>query len=126
MRISKRGTTARWASIAANSEHALEVELPFLQIVLPSFTLLPLVVGNATAHEVAQVLARLWSGPETLLVISSDLSHYHSYETAQRLDAATAAGIENGDSAAFQGPGQACGSYCRSLGLSLSRRTAAT
>jgi AmmeMemoRadiSam system protein B len=48
-------------------EHALEVELPFLQIVLPSFTLLPLVVGDATAHEVAQVLARLWSGPETLL-----------------------------------------------------------
>ena len=58
-------------------EHALEVELPFLQILLPSFSLLPLVVGDATAHEVAQVLARLWSGPETLIVISSDLSHYH-------------------------------------------------
>src|SRR5262249_47215566 len=74
-------------------EHALEVELPFLQIVLPSFSLLPLIVGDAIAHEVAQVLARLWSGPETLLVISSDLSHYHSYETARRLDAATAAAI---------------------------------
>ena len=89
-------------------EHALEVELPFLQIVLPSFSLLPLVVGDATAHEVAQVLARLWSGPETLLVISSDLSHYHSYETARRLDATTAAAIENGDWARL-GPGQACG-----------------
>jgi AmmeMemoRadiSam system protein B len=89
-------------------EHALEVELPFLQIVLPSFSLLPLVVGDATAHEVAQVLARLWSGPETLFVISSDLSHYHSYETARRLDAATAAAIENGDWASL-GPGQACG-----------------
>jgi MEMO1 family protein len=89
-------------------EHALEVELPFLQIVLPSFSLLPLVVGDATAHEVAQVLARLWSGPETLLVISSDLSHYHSYETARRLDATTAAAIENGDWASL-GPGQACG-----------------
>ena len=89
-------------------EHALEVELPFLQIVLPSFSLLPLVVGDATAHEVAQVLARLWSGPETLLVISSDLSHYHSYETARRLDAATAAAIENGNWASL-GPGQACG-----------------
>jgi AmmeMemoRadiSam system protein B len=89
-------------------EHALEVELPFLQIVLPSFTLLPLVVGDATAHEVAQVLARVWSGPETLIVISSDLSHYLSYETARRLDAATAAAIENGDWADF-GPGQACG-----------------
>jgi len=89
-------------------EHALEVELPFLQIVLPSFSLLPLVVGDASAHEVAQVLARLWSGPETLLVISSDLSHYHSYETARRLDAATAAAIENGDWASL-GPEQACG-----------------
>jgi MEMO1 family protein len=89
-------------------EHALEVELPFLQTVLPSFTLLPLVVGDATAHEVAQVLARLWSGPETLLVISSDLSHYHPYETARGLDAATAGAIENGDWAGL-GPGQACG-----------------
>ena len=89
-------------------EHALEVELPFLQTVLPSFTLLPLVVGDATAHEVAHVLARLWSGPETLLVISSDLSHYHAYETARGLDAATAGAIENGDWAGF-GPGQACG-----------------
>jgi AmmeMemoRadiSam system protein B len=89
-------------------EHALEVELPFLQIVVPSFSLLPLVVGDATAQEVAQVLARLWSGPETLLVISSDLSHYHSYETARRLDATTAASIENADWASL-GAGQACG-----------------
>ena len=89
-------------------EHALEVELPFLQILLPSFSLLPLVVGDATAHEVAQVLARLWGGPETMLVISSDLSHYHSYDTARRLDAATAEAIENGDWTGL-GPGQACG-----------------
>ena len=89
-------------------EHALEVELPFLQIMLPSFSVLPLVVGDATADEVAQVLARLWSGPETLLVISSDLSHYHSYENARRLDATTAAAIENGDWASL-GPAQACG-----------------
>ncbi len=89
-------------------EHALEVELPFLQIVLPAFSLLPLVIGDATAHEVAQVLARLWGGPETLLVISSDLSHYYRYETARRLDAATAAAIENADWASL-GPEQACG-----------------
>ena len=89
-------------------EHALEVELPFLQVLLPSFALLPLVVGDATAHEVAQVLARLWSGPETLLVISSDLSHYHPYETARRLDADTAKAIEHGDWAGL-GPGHACG-----------------
>jgi MEMO1 family protein len=89
-------------------EHALEVELPFLQIVLPSFSLVPLVVGDATAYEVAQVLARLWGGPETLLVISSDLSHYHGYEIAQRLDAATAAAIEKGEWRDL-GPSQACG-----------------
>ena len=97
-----------WNDAAHAPEHALEVELPFLQIVLPSFSLLPLVVGDASAHEVAQVLARLWSGPETLLVISSDLSHYHSYEIARRLDAATAAAIENGDWASL-GPEHACG-----------------
>jgi AmmeMemoRadiSam system protein B len=89
-------------------EHALEVELPFLQTILPSFSLLPLVVGETTAREVAEVLSRLWSGPETVLVISSDLSHYHSYEIARRLDAATAAVIENGDWASL-GPTQACG-----------------
>ncbi len=94
--------------VAHAPEHALEVELPFLQIALPSFTLLPLVVGDATPHEVAHVLARLWRGSETLLVISSDLSHYHNYQTARRLDAATATAIENGDWASL-GPGQACG-----------------
>src|SRR6516225_8600669 len=64
--------------------------------------------SQRSIRKVAQMLARLWSGPETLLVISSDLSHYHSYETARRLDAATAAAIENGDWASL-GPGQACG-----------------
>ena len=98
-------------------EHALEVELPFLQTVLPSFSLLPLVVGDTTAGEVAEVLSRLWSGPETVLVISSDLSHYHSYEIARRLDVETAAAIENGDWANL-GPAQACG-YLPIAGLLL-------
>jgi MEMO1 family protein len=89
-------------------EHALEVELPFLQTLLASFGLVPLVVGDATPQEVAHVLRRLWGGPETLIVVSSDLSHYHDYETAQRLDAATAAAIEHGDWASL-GPNQACG-----------------
>jgi MEMO1 family protein len=78
-------------------EHALEVELPFLQLSLRSFALVPLVVGEARPQEVAQVLARLWGGPETLVVISSDLSHYHGYGEARRLDAQTAAMIESGD-----------------------------
>jgi AmmeMemoRadiSam system protein B len=89
-------------------EHSLEVELPFLQAVLPSFALVPLVIGDASAKDVAEVLRRLWGGPETAIVVSSDLSHYHDYDTARRLDAATAAAIEGG---AWQslGPEKACG-----------------
>lgn len=75
-------------------EHGLEVHLPFLQIVLGAFTLVPLVVGETRPEEVAAVMERLWGGPETLIVISSDLSHYHDYATAQRMDAATAEAIE--------------------------------
>ncbi len=76
------------------SEHSLEVHVPFLQEVLDRFTLLPLVVGDATAQEVGEVIERLWGGVETRFVISSDLSHYHDYETARRLDAATSRAIE--------------------------------
>ncbi|MFL6821755.1 MAG: AmmeMemoRadiSam system protein B, partial [Xanthobacteraceae bacterium] len=89
-------------------EHSLEVELPFLQTLLPSFTVVPLVIGDARAQDVAVVLRRLWGGPETLIVVSSDLSHYHDYETARRLDTATAAAIERGEWESL-GPNQACG-----------------
>lgn len=75
-------------------EHSLEVHLPFLQVVLGEFSLVPLVVGDAEPATVAAVLSRLWGGDETLFVISSDLSHYHDYATAQRLDAATSKAIE--------------------------------
>jgi MEMO1 family protein len=71
-------------------EHALEVQLPFLQAVLGDFKLLPLAVGMATPEEVAEVLELLWGGEETLIVISSDLSHYLPYERAQAMDRATA------------------------------------
>jgi AmmeMemoRadiSam system protein B/AmmeMemoRadiSam system protein A len=74
-------------------EHALEVQLPFLQQVLEEFSLVPLVVGNAAPEEVAEVLERLWGGAETLVVVSSDLSHYHAYEEARRIDAATVRAI---------------------------------
>ncbi|HEY7664346.1 MAG TPA: AmmeMemoRadiSam system protein B [Xanthobacteraceae bacterium] len=89
-------------------EHALEVELPFLQTLVAAFAVVPLLVGEASARQVADVLRRLWGGPETLIVISSDLSHYHDYDTARRLDAATAAAIERNDWESL-GPGQACG-----------------
>jgi AmmeMemoRadiSam system protein B/AmmeMemoRadiSam system protein A len=74
-------------------EHSLEVQLPFLQTVLGEFTLVPLAVGMASVREVAEVLERLWGGPETLVVISTDLSHYHSYDEARSVDAATLARI---------------------------------
>ncbi len=89
-------------------EHALEVELPFLQMLLSSFRIVPLIVGDVAAQSVAEVLRILWGGPETLIVVSSDLSHYHGYETARRLDAATAATIERGDWVSLR-PEQACG-----------------
>jgi AmmeMemoRadiSam system protein B len=89
-------------------EHSLEVELPFLQAMLPSFAVVPLVIGQARPQDVAAVLRRLWGGPDTLIVISSDLSHYHDYDTARRLDAATAAAIERGEWESL-GPNEACG-----------------
>jgi len=76
-------------------EHSLEVQLPFLQRVLDVFALVPLVVGEATADEVAEVLEAAWGGDETLIVISSDLSHYHSYSEAQRMDSTTCRAIES-------------------------------
>jgi len=75
------------------AEHSLEVQLPFLQEVLGDFRLVPLVVGDADPETVAAVLERLWGGPETLIVISSDLSHFHDYDTANRIDTATAKAI---------------------------------
>lgn len=75
---------------AAHSlEHSLEVHLPFLQTVLDDFTLVPLAVGGASAEEVAEVLDKLWGGEETLIVVSSDLSHYLPYSTAQDIDQET-------------------------------------
>ncbi len=75
-------------------EHSLEVHLPFLVETVVSFDLLPLVFGDTTADEVAAVLKRVWGGPETLIVISSDLSHYQDHAAARRLDRATARAIE--------------------------------
>ncbi len=89
-------------------EHSLEVQLPFLQEVLDDFSLVPLVVGDTSAEEVSEVLERLWGGDETLIVISSDLSHYHDYNTARAMDTETCQAIEEMDSAAIHYD-QACG-----------------
>jgi len=74
-------------------EHSLEVQLPFLQMLFDDFTLLPLVLGFASAAEVASMLDAAWGADDTLVLSSSDLSHYHSYETARRIDAATSDAI---------------------------------
>jgi len=74
-------------------EHSLEVQLPFLQAVLGHFSIVPFAVGDATPREVAEVIELLWGGPETLIVISSDLSHYHRYADAREIDRATSAAI---------------------------------
>ncbi|MCH8302815.1 MAG: AmmeMemoRadiSam system protein B, partial [Proteobacteria bacterium] len=76
-------------------EHSLEVHLPFLQSVIESFSLVPLVVGDATPESVAEVIDALWGGPETLIVISSDLSHYLGYDEARVSDKATCQAIES-------------------------------
>lgn len=102
--INVRSDAHRW-------EHSLEVQLPFLQRVLGEFALLPLVVGDASPQEVANALRASWGGEETLIVVSSDLSHYHPYSEARQIDRETSAMIEslngtlNGE--------QACG--CRAV-----------
>ena len=93
-------------------EHSLEVQVPFIQTLYPGAKLLPLVVGNASAQQVAQVLNKFWQDQDTLIAISSDLSHFHDYQTAQQLDQATVDAICH-----YQvnriGPEQACG--CRAI-----------
>ncbi|MBL7017137.1 MAG: AmmeMemoRadiSam system protein B [Kiritimatiellales bacterium] len=82
---------------AHRDEHSLEVQLPFLKEVLGEFKLVPLAVGDASMEEVSDVLDALWGGPETLVVISSDLSHYERYEQAVKKDQKTAQAIEDLD-----------------------------
>lgn len=74
-------------------EHAIEVQLPFLQQVLGNFSIVPFVVGRVGAAQVAEVIEKLWGGDETLIVISSDMSHYHPYENARAIDEGTAKAI---------------------------------
>ncbi len=90
------------------AEHSVEVQLPFLQTLFRNFELLPIVVGDARAESVAAVLDRVWGGAETRIVISTDLSHYHSYTTANEIDSATSAAIRALQYEAI-GPEQACG-----------------
>jgi AmmeMemoRadiSam system protein B/AmmeMemoRadiSam system protein A len=107
---------------AYQREHALEVHVPFLQQVLGDFRLVPIVAGDAPPEAVAAVFDALRGGPETLIVISTDLSHYLDYATCRRVDQATAEAIERFDLDAL-GPSQACGAIpTRGLLLEARRR----
>lgn len=103
------------------AEHSIEVQLPFLQRVLEGFSILPLVVGAAPAAGVAAVLEAVWGGSETLIVVSSDLSHYHDYDTARGLDARTAAAIVAGDASGIDDD-DACGARSIRALAELARR----
>lgn len=93
---------------AHRDEHGLEVHLPFLQKTLGRFSIVPLVVGDSTGEQVAQILDLLWGGPETLIVVSSDLSHYLSYDKAMMIDRETSDAIERLDPSKINFD-QACG-----------------
>jgi len=101
------------------AEHSLEVHLPFLQAVLHDFMLVPIVVGVCSAEEVKDVIELLWGGEETAIIVSSDLSHFHTYETARQIDANTTARIEACEST-LQGD-EACGAHALN-GLLLAAR----
>lgn len=90
-------------------EHSLEVHLPFLQRILDDFTLIPLAVGHATPQAVAEIINLLWGGPETLIIISSDLSHFLPYATANQVDNNTCQHILQLDTGIR--PEQACGAF---------------
>ena len=98
--------------IAHAREHCLEVQVPFIQVLFPEAQLLPLLVGETTPQQVADVLRRYWNDASTLIVVSSDLSHYHDYQTARQLDRDTSRHIEHCEIAHI-GPEQACG--CRAI-----------
>jgi AmmeMemoRadiSam system protein B len=113
---------------AHEREHSLEVQLPFLQETLGEFQIVPLAIGDATVGDVAEVFDALWGGPDTLFVISSDLSHFHDYETARELDSATSLAIEEMRVDSLRGE-RACGylgiggflTVARERGLSVER-----
>lgn len=94
--------------LAHAAEHSLEVQLPFLQHVLNDFSIVPIVAGEASPELVAKVIDTLWGGSETLFIISSDLSHYHDYQTAQQLDKTTSQNIIDLNFRAVH-PDDACG-----------------
>ncbi len=98
------------SDMAHQDEHSLEVHLPFLQTVLDEFSLVPIAVGDMTSSAVEEVLDLFWDDPATFFVISSDLSHFHDYKTAQEIDQQTTTAIEQLQFGTITGE-MACGTY---------------
>jgi hypothetical protein len=92
--IAKRVPNVRVFDPPFEDEHSLEVQLPFLQVVLEDFQVLPVLVGQTPPESVAALIDALWGGDETRIIVSSDLSHYHGYEQAKQLDQHTAELVE--------------------------------
>ena len=109
-RAALAGPGVRVDDTAHAAEHSLEVQLPFLQVVLDRFAVLPIAVGRCDADDVAAVLDLVWGGPETVIVVSTDLSHYQRYDDAVTLDRRTAATIAASRPEAI-GDRDACGAY---------------
>jgi len=96
-RMKKLAAEFSWISFnekAHAEEHSLEVQLPFLQETIADFELLPLVVGEMDSLQIAEMIQQFSTDLETLIVISTDLSHFHNYQTAYEKDALTANAIE--------------------------------
>ncbi len=106
-------------------EHSVEVQLPFLQVVCGDFRIVPIVVGRVDADDAAAALEELWGGPETLIVVSSDLSHYQAYAVAQRIDLETAEAITTLHPEKI-GSNQACGHFAVNALLTVARRKGLT
>ncbi len=104
-------------------EHSLEVQLPFLQMILPEFSLIPLVVGMVEVQPLSQIIEYLWGGRETIFVVSTDLSHFLDYEQAQQLDMRTANSINHFDYESLES-NSACGHYPLAGMLSIARKKA--
>ncbi|HTX49923.1 MAG TPA: AmmeMemoRadiSam system protein B [Caulobacteraceae bacterium] len=118
--IEARDAVARLPNVAVSStpfegEHSLEVQLPFIQRALGDVQVLPILVGDPAPGQVSDILARLWGGPETAIVVSSDLSHFHDYDAASAKDAETSHGIERLNPQVLEGH-RACG-YLAIAGL---------
>lgn len=111
----------RFDESAHAHEHSIEVELPFLQHLLDPFLLLPLLVGDSDPTAVADLLEELCAAPDTLLVVSTDLSHFLPYDEARAVDARTARSVEarREDAIGWQ---DACGRDSLRAALVLARR----